>query len=263
MLDYFFLLLIGTFAGLAGSIVGLGGGFIIIPFLLFFFPLHPQLIVGTSMAVLLINSLSSTYAYLRQKRIDVNSGIAFAVAMIPGSIIGAILSKFILTGEVFHVAFGMFLLCVSLLILLKPSNPINLPLRPTVSRDFQDQSGKTFSYSYHQGLGLTISFATGFLSSFLGVGGGSIMVPTMTILLHFPPHIAAATSMLTIFVSSISGTIAHGLMGHIDWSYVLFLAPGAFIGGQLGARIASNLPSRALMYVLGTSLILVAFRLLV
>lgn len=263
MMDYFFLLIIGTLAGLSGSLVGLGGGFIIIPFLVFFFDLTPQSIVGTSMAVLFINSLSSTFAYLRQKRIDVQSGTWFALAMIPGSIMGAILTKLVLTGNGYQLIFGLFLLSISLFILFKPNRPIKLPFRGTVTREFEDRSGETFLYSYHRGFSLAVSFATGFISSFLGIGGGAIMVPTMALFLNFPPHIATATSMFTILISSLSGTLSHGVLGHIMWEHVLFLAPGALIGGQLGAKIASMLPSKVLMSVLGGTMIIVSLRLIV
>ncbi|RXT04305.1 sulfite exporter TauE/SafE family protein [Ammoniphilus sp. CFH 90114] len=262
MLDSLFLILIGTLAGLSGSLVGLGGGFIIIPFLVYFFPLSPQLIVGTSMAVLFINSLSSTLAYVKQKRVDVQSGTWFAIAMIPGSIMGAILTKLILTGEIFHQVFGLFVLAVSIFIFVNPNRPVQLPFRHSVNRHFIDSTGSEFHYSYSRGFALMVSFVTGFLSSFLGIGGGSIMVPTMALMLNFPPHVATATSMYTILISSFSGTLSHGVLGHIKWEYVLFLSPGAFLGGQLGAKLASKLPSKILMYILGGTMILIALRMM-
>jgi uncharacterized membrane protein YfcA len=255
------LLLIGTAAGFAGSIVGLGGGFIIIPFIICLFDMPPEIIIGTSMTVLFVNSISSTIAYSRQKKIDFRSGAWFALSMVPGSVIGAMLAEQF-TSRVFFTVFGIFLLCVSLFLLFKPTRPASKFLSPTVTREFTDAKGETFSYSYNRGFGMSVSFVTGFLSSLLGIGGGSILVPTMVLLLTFPPHIATATSMFTIMLSAFVGTISHVALNNVDWLKVLFLAPGAFLGGQLGAMAAAKLPAKALLRILAVTLILVAIRLI-
>jgi uncharacterized membrane protein YfcA len=261
MIEALLLFLIGALAGVTGSIVGLGGGFIVVPALAFLYTMIPAHIVGTSMAVLFFNSISSTITYAKQKRIDFAAGIAFAAASIPGSIIGAFVAEG-LTSKAFFVGFGCFLILISLFLVFKPKKPIQLPLEPTVHRKFTDASGTEFEYSYHRPLGITISFAVGFISSLLGIGGGSILVPMMVILFSFPPHIATATSMFTIFLSAIIGTGTHWYLDNIDWWMVLFLAPGAFVGGQIGSRIASKLPAQTILRILAVVLIIVAIRLI-
>lgn len=254
------LFLIGSLAGFAGAIVGLGGGFVMIPFLIFLYPLSPQLIIGTSMAVLFVNSISSSIAYSRQKRIDYRSGAWFALMMLPGSVIGALLAEQF-TGKLFFTVFGLFLMSVSVFLLLKPNQPVRRFLSPTVTREFVDATGNTHTYSYHRGFGMFVSFFTGFVSSLLGIGGGSILVPTMVLLLMFPPHIATATSMFVIMLSALVGTLSHAALGNVAWIFVLFLAPGAFLGGQLGARVAAKLPAQTLLRILAVTLILVGIRL--
>ncbi|WP_380026400.1 sulfite exporter TauE/SafE family protein [Effusibacillus consociatus] len=260
-LDSLWLFLIGGLAGFAGSIVGLGGGFIMIPFLIFLFDAEPELIIGTSMAVLFVNSISSTLAYSRQKKIDFQSGAWFALLMVPGSIVGAMLAE-AFSGKIFYVVFGLFLMAVSIFLLVKPNQPVRNFLPATVTREFTDAKGETFTYSFHRGFGMAVSFLTGFVSSLLGIGGGSIMVPTMVLLLSFPPHIATATSMFTIMLSSLVGTISHIALGNVVWMQALYLAPGAFLGGQLGARVAAKLPAKTILRILAVTLILVAIRLI-
>jgi uncharacterized membrane protein YfcA len=256
------LLLIGLLAGISGSLVGLGGGFIVVPALALLFPeMLPSQLAGTSMAMLLFNSISSTVVYAKQKRIDYEAALRFAGASIPGSVIGAVLVRNI-EGQAFFVSFGMFLAFVSLLLLFRPKRPILLPLRPTVFRNFEDASGMRFEFAYHLPTGLAIGFVTGFLSSLFGVGGGSLMVPTMTLLLMFPPHIAVATSMFQISLSAVVSTVTHAYQMNIDWMKVLYLAPGAFLGGQLGARLAKRVPAGALVKVLAVLLIVVSVRLM-
>ncbi|KEO82669.1 hypothetical protein EL26_13970 [Tumebacillus flagellatus] len=261
-MDSLLLFFFGVVAGFSGSIVGLGGGFIVVPTLAFLRPdLVPSHITATSMAVLLFNSISSTLAYTRQKRIDFTAGAAFAAASIPGSIIGALAAEH-MSGKGFFVGFGCFLIFISLFLVFKPKNPLKLGLPVTVRRSFVDAIGTRFEYEYNLWLGVVISFFVGFLASLLGIGGGSLLVPTMTLLLLFPPHIAAATSMFTIFLTAIVSTGTYWVRGDIEWWLVLFLAPGAFIGGQLGARVAAKLPAKLILRILSAMLIIVALRLI-
>ncbi|GGF98204.1 UPF0721 transmembrane protein [Paenibacillus albidus] len=262
MLTYLLLFAIGLIAGISGSLVGLGGGFIVVPALAFLFPdMQPSHLAGTSMAMLLCNSISSTYVYAKQKRIDYQAAIWFAAASIPGSVVGALFAEHI-EGRMFFVSFGIFLILIALLLLFKPNKPIAWPFKPSVKRSFTDNSGEHFEYAYHMPTGIIISFLVGFIASLFGVGGGSLMVPTMTLLLGFAPHIAVATSMLQIFLSAIVSTSTHAYLLNINWLMVLCLAPGAVIGGQIGARLAKRLPANLLLKLLVAFLILVSIRLI-
>ncbi|MDQ6815137.1 MAG: sulfite exporter TauE/SafE family protein, partial [Bacteroidota bacterium] len=80
-------LLVGTF----GTLIGAGGGFILVPVLLFIFPdLKPEVVTSISLAVVFLNAASGSVAYAQLKRIDYKSAIIFAVAALPGSIIGVL-----------------------------------------------------------------------------------------------------------------------------------------------------------------------------
>lgn len=103
MIEIVVLLLVGVLSSLCGAVVGLGGGFIIVPFLAFAYDMPVSEIVGTSLAVLVFGSLSSTIAYVKQRRIDMKSGTLFAVAMIPGSVLGAFTAN-IVSNRGFFVA---------------------------------------------------------------------------------------------------------------------------------------------------------------
>jgi uncharacterized membrane protein YfcA len=261
-MTFILLLGIGLLAGISGSLVGLGGGFIVVPVMAFLFPdMLPSHLAGTSMAMLLFNSISSTYVYAKQKRIDYQAAIRFSAASIPGSVIGALFVEQI-EGKMFFVSFGFFLILIALILLYKPSKPVAWPFKPTVNRSLIDSNGERFNYAYHMPTGIVISFMVGFMASLFGVGGGSLMVPTMTLLLGFSPHIAVATSMLHIFLSAIVSTSTHAFLMNIDWFMVLGLAPGAIIGGQIGARLARRLPAKLLLKLLAVFLIVVSIRMM-
>jgi uncharacterized protein len=255
------LFLVGTFSSICGSIVGLGGAFITIPFLLWLTDLKVEMVAGTSMAVLLMNSLSSVAKMSKQKRVDFKSGFLFSVAMIPGSIAGAAFSH-LLSGKTYYMVFGAFLICVSLLVLAKPEKPLGRFLKPTIEREIGGAGEETYRYSYNLAFALTVSLLTGFVSSLLGIGGGSVLVPMMVLFCFFPPHVATATSMFAIMLSSLIGAATHVWLGDVDWRLFPFLAAGAITGGQIGSRVSSKMKGKTILRLLSACLIFVALRLM-
>lgn len=251
---------IGLLAGTLGSLVGLGGGFIIVPLLTILFNLPSRLIAGTSTAVIVINSIASTWTYHGQRRIDWKSGLIFGAVAVPGSFFGARLSHHLST-HVFDVSFACLLIVVSLFLLFRPAEAKRSFFKHTAFRTLTDANGHQFSYSFNLAAGLVASFIVGFASSLFGIGGGSVMVPMMVLVLGFPAHIAGATSMLTVLISSIVGAGSHAMLGDILWLYALFLAIGALFGGLLGPRLAKRIPAHRLLRVLAVLMILTAIRL--
>jgi uncharacterized protein len=256
---YLLLALIGLIAGTLGSLVGFGGGFIIVPLTTLLFALPSRIIAGTSTAVIVVNSITSTWVYRQQRRIDMKSGTMFAIASVPGAYLGAYFSKDLPT-HTFDQLFGILLIVATILLLFKPKEARPSRLPKTTHRTITDAQGRTFEYAFHLPYGMIAAFCVGFLSSLFGIGGGTIMVPVMVLVLGFPPHIAAATSMLMVLVSSCVGTISHAVQGDIDWLYALFLAIGAWVGGQVGPRIAAKLSSKWLLRVLAALMTLTALR---
>lgn len=105
----------------------------------------------------------------------------------------------------------------------------------------------------------------GFLSSLLGIGGGIIHVPVMATLLHFPVHIAAATSHFVLAFMAAEGTAVHIFQGVIGWNdaaaKALLIGAGAIPGAQVGARLSHRLGGSIIIRALAAALVLVAIRL--
>lgn len=260
-MEYVLLVLVGMLAAVSGGIAGLGGGFIIVPVLALMYTMPVSQISGTSMAVLFVSAISSTWAYARQKRIDYRSGLAFSVAMIPGSVLGAWTTS-IVGSRVFFIALGLFLMLMAVVINFKPTQSRGGFLRPTVTRNFIDASGAEHRYAFNLWFGSGVALFVGFISSLFGIGGGSVMVPTMILFLAFPPHIATATSMFSILLSSLVGTISHVVLDHLLWGTFIWLAIGALAGGQIGAKLASKIPGLVIVRILSVCLFIVAIRLM-
>jgi uncharacterized membrane protein YfcA len=250
------LLALGVLAGTYGTIVGAGGGFVIIPAFLLLYPDDSAATVTSiSLAVVLFNATSGSVAYARLRRIDYRTGVAFALATIPGAVAGA-LATHAVPRRTFDALFGVVLISVSAYIALRPTLSESggrwWP-RANTYRSLVDAEGNRYSYAFNWQTGVGISFLVGLLASFLGLGGGIIHVPVMVAVLGFPAHIAVATSHFILIFTSLAG----------DWQKVIPLAIGAVVGAQAGARLSQRLPEKAIVRLLALALFSVGIRLLV
>lgn len=268
VLEVLLLGLLGFVVGAFGTLVGAGGGFLLVPILLLLYPDRPpDVITAMSLFVVLGNASSGTVAYARQKRIDVRSGLAFAVATLPGAVAGAIVVKSI-DRHTFNLVFAVVLAAIGVYLLLpRPVATIREPLRGrgVVSRTLTDRDGTTYVYAYRRWQGLAISAGVGFVSSLLGIGGGIVHVPVMAIVLRFPVHLATATSHMVLALMALETTAVHLADGTLRWDQTLaqaaFMSFGAIVGAQVGARLSNRIHGHHILQALGGALLLVAARL--
>ncbi|TDL78688.1 sulfite exporter TauE/SafE family protein [Peribacillus frigoritolerans] len=269
-MEWVFLVLIGFIAGTIGSLVGLGGGIIVVPAMLFssayftiFENVTPQTAVGTSLLVVIFTGLSSTLAYMKVKKVDYKSGLIFFIGSGPGGIIGAYLNKY-LNLDSFSLYFGLFMIFVSLLLMMRDKwkPKYREPGQGDVIRYYPSENGQEAAYFYKPVPAVFISFGVGFISGLFGIGGGALMVPAMVLLFLFPPHIAVATSMFIIFLSGISSSVMHIALGNVNWLFALALIPGAWAGGKAGAMIAAKLSGKAVINLLRLVLIAAGLKLI-
>jgi len=166
---------LGFAIGTLGTLIGAGGGFILLPVLALLFPLEPTgTLTATSLAVVAANATSGAIAYGRQRRIDYRSGLAFAIATLPGSVVGALLARSIPRGP-FDTAFALVLLALAIVLLQTRAE--QGPPAPEgrawgrIPRTLVDAEGTIHRYHVELPLGIAISFIIGFASSLLGIGG--------------------------------------------------------------------------------------------
>jgi uncharacterized protein len=261
------LIVIGIVSAVFGSIVGLGGGVITVPVLVLIGPhllgepVTSQIAVGTSLAVLIFTALSAAWTYQKQGKVDFRSGWLFFATSGPSAMVGALLTNHIKQGP-FQLTFGLFMFVMfALMVAREKMKP--LQINWSIQRSFTDGAGNTYHYGYNIPLALLIGCGVGISSGLFGIGGGSLFVPLMVMLFRFPPHVATATSMFVILLSSILGSGVHAWHGNIDWWLFAFLAPGALIGGRIGAVIASRLSGRQLLWLLRATLLAMAVYLII
>lgn len=268
-MEWIVLIAIGLVAGALGSLIGLGGGIIIVPALLYFSmytnllgTVTPQVAVGTSLVIMIFTGLSSTLAYLKHKTVDYKSGLIFFIGSGPGGIVGAWVNQ-TLNMQTFNIYFGIFMILVSIVLIVNGKlKPIAKVSKKGIIRTFTDNEGRTWEYGFGLVKGISIAFTVGFCSGVFGIGGGSLMVPAMILLFLFPPHVAVATSMFMIFLSAIVSSATHIGLGNVNWMYAIALIPGAWIGAKIGAYINMRITSKMVVHILRFILIIVGIRLI-
>jgi uncharacterized membrane protein YfcA len=264
--EFFGLVAMGLFAGAFGTLIGAGGGIVVMPILLLFYHDSPAELTTISLAMICFNAASATQAYARMKRIDYVSAISFALATIPGAVIGALTVKYV-PMTLFNVLMGALLVGVSIFLMLrpdrKPKSAAHIPGH--ARRTLTDATGQTYTYSFNLGVGVVLAFGVGFLSSLLGIGGGIIHVPSMIYLLSFPVYVATATSSLVLLITALAGTVTHLAAGDLVaslWWRILPLAIGVIPGAQLGARLSKRIKGKWIIRCLALALTLAGGRIL-
>lgn len=268
MEHYLWLVPLGAIIGMFGTLIGAGGGFVLVPLLLLLYPAEdPEIITSISLAVVFANALSGTIAYARMKRIDYGSGARFAAVAIPGAILGAVSTTWI-SRRFFDALFAVLMIAGSIFLLWQPQKKA-VETRPAemkgVIRRIREADGTTHMFSYRRSLGMVLSIFVGYISSFLGIGGGVIHVPALVHLLNFPVHIATATSHFMLAIMSLAGTISHVVMGSFYHGVrrTIFLSIGVILGAQAGAQLSRHVHGRWILRSLAIALAVAGVRILI
>jgi uncharacterized membrane protein YfcA len=256
LLEHLFLSVLGIAVGMFGTIVGVGGGFILVPLLMIVYKATPPIAVGTSLCIVALNAISGSISYARQKRIDYRTGMLFALGTIPGAIAGASLIDYISIAA-FDVGFGVFMMVMAAYMTMKPS----------VQRESGGSSPSlefdpSRRIQYNLPMGMFVSFVVGFLSSLAGIGGGLVHVPAMIYLFHFPTFIAVSTSHFILAISTTVGAASHISLGHVLWDKVPSLGIGVIIGAQIGARLSHRIHTQIIVRGLAVAVVIAAIRLI-
>lgn len=265
---YLLLALLGFGVGVFGTLVGAGGGFILTPVLLVLYPHDsPGTITAISLIVVFFNAGSGSAAYARQRRIDYRSGWRFALATLPGAVGGALLVRVVSTAT-FDPIMGAILAALALwLILGTRSTRRGRPRGRLEHREIVDSDGQRYVYDVPVRRGIAYSTVVGFVSSFLGIGGGVIHVPLLVGALGFPTHLATATSHFVLAIMAAAGSATHFAAGTFAGGEGLrraaFLSAGVVVGAQLGAVLSRRMSGPVIQRLLAAGLLALAARLLI
>lgn len=260
------LVLLGVAVGAFGTLVGAGGGFVLTPILLLLYPHDsPRTITAISLTAVFFNAASGTTAYLRQRRVDIRSGSLFAAATIPGAVGGALLTGLV-SRRLFDGLMGAMLALLAVWLLSGDRWRPQPPRRGVRRRLLYDRQGLLYEYDVPIWRGVLYSLGVGFVSSFLGIGGGVIHVPLLVRALGFPTHVATATSHYVLGWMAGVGTLTHvaagGFAGGTGVRRALSISAGVVVGAQGGALVSRRIQGRHIERVLAVALVGLAARLL-
>jgi uncharacterized protein len=242
-------LLLGIFTGGIGTLIGAGGGFLLMPILLLVYPKEaPDRLAALSLAVILANALSGTIAYARMGRIPYRPALIFAAAALPGAALGAVATAH-LSLRRFDEAFGVLLLGVAIYLLARAGRS-------------SDDSQATEPPPHSTTLGVSLSAGVGLVSNLFGIGGGILHVPLLAYVLRFPVHLATATSHFVLAVSALAGVVVHLEHGSYGSGAapLLPLALGVAAGAQVGARLSPRVSPAWILRLLGLGLAVMGAR---
>jgi len=245
LFEYLWLLPLGFVAGIIGSMIGLGGGFVIVP-VLTFFGFSPTLAASNSLFAAFSNAVASSTSYAKQKRIIYSVGLKLALLSIPGTILGAYISDEI-SSSLFKMLFAIVLIGSSVYIYARrkmESKEYNLSKQIMV-------------------LAVGTSFFAGIISSLFGIGGGTVFVPLMVIAIGLSMRLAAPTSQFILMFAAASGMIIHSILGHPDYYQAGLLSAGSFAGGILGSKLSLRVEERKLRLLVTIVLIITAIKLFI
>lgn len=237
-------ILIGLAAGFFGGLVGLGGGVIMIPLMVGILKLGQHKAHGTSLVALIFTGIAGAVTYALNGSVDILASALLASTAIFTARAGARFANALPEWQLKR-SFGSFLILVSLLLLLKPYLP--------------HVSEPTTGWVKILVLLLTGAF-TGFLSGMMGVGGGTIMVPSMVLLTGFTQYTAQGSSLLAMIPAGGVGAFTHWRLGNVSASILPGLIPGILIGTYLGGSLAHILSEGALRIIFASVLIWTGIR---
>jgi hypothetical protein len=273
------ILLVAVATGILSATVGVGGGFIMVSYMVAVMGYSSQQAVGTSAFVIIFSALSASVAYFRQKRIDYKIGILATFLSVPGAIVGGYATKLIPSQQL-AILFSIALFVVGMRMILFPrerskdigprdkkegpageqresKNPQKDRPRHRWKRCIVDAAGHKFTYESNIIPSLPFFLFAGILSGLFGIGGGIVIVPALEVVAGFPMHLAVATSMFTMIFTSISSATTHLYLGHVLFDYAVFFIIGIIAGAQGGARMAKKMRGSAIERLFGVTMLMI------
>jgi uncharacterized membrane protein YfcA len=232
---------IGLAAGAFSSLLGVGGGLLMVPAMVYLLRVRPHRAHGTSLAVILPTAMAGAYRYHEAHRVEWGLVLPLALGGVLGALIGAMLAN-ALQARTLKRLFGLFVILTGGVMIVLPGS---LSARAAL---FAGSSGGLL-------IGL-VGLIAGALSGLLGVGGGIVMVPAIVFLLGRDQHVAQGVSLAVIIPVSISGAWIHARRGNVVPTLAFWLSVGGVIGATVVGHSVQRFSSDTLRTLFGAFLVI-------
>jgi uncharacterized protein len=265
------LLVVGLTAGALGALVGIGGGIIVVPALALGFGYDIRVAVSTSLLAVVATSVTAGIGYAREGLTNVRLGLTLETTTTVGGVIGGLvavsIAPSVIAGVFSGVMLGVAVLMWRHVDVTSAAAPAGGPMSTRTANGHLDLSGGYFDRAERQwvdyepgrlAFGMSLSSVAGLLSGLLGVGGGFLKVPAMTIVMRVPTKAAAATSNFMVGITAVASLFIYLSRGFVEPSVVVPVVTGIVIGALVASRVANRVEGVYLQRVLAVILVLVA-----
>ena len=259
----------GFGAGVFGSLLGLGGGVLIVPLLTFGFGLPFREAVGVSLVCVIVTSSAAAGVYLERHLANMRLGMLLEVFTVSGALVGGLVA-FLLPDRVLAGLFAILLVYTGVTMMLRgatargEAGPVVAAEGPAGPAEapgaFRAALGGPGYRPARLGVGIAGSLFAGMVSALLGVGGGIVKVPLMHLVMGIPLKVATATSNFMIGVTGAASAIVYLMRGGIDPLVVGPTAVGVFAGAMVGSRVAQRIELRFLRLLFAAVMALTALQ---
>lgn len=245
----------GIFAGLLGSLIGLGGGIIITPVLVLGFGIDIKYAMGAALVSLIATSSGAMCNRARQDMMNIKIGILLSIATVIGAVIGAYLAT-IANPSFLSLLFGAVLILTVILSIFKKQKPTHYdkPSCPLAEKlelpgELIENGQRTPYKVYHVKPALGMMGGAGLLSGLLGIGAGPFKVIAMDTIMKLPFKVSTATSNFIIGITAAASVGVYLKSGFIDPLIAYPVAMGVLVGAILGGKLLPHIPVKVLKMI--------------
>jgi uncharacterized membrane protein YfcA len=240
-------------AGVAGSILGLGGGIIVIPVLTLLMGVDIRYAIGASVVSVIATSSGAAAAYVREHLANMRVAMFLELGTTTGALTGAFLAG-IIGGRFLYILFSL-VLGYSAVAMFRKRHGEQQAVPPDAVADklrlhgeyFDEQAGQVVAYRVtHTFVGLGLMYVAGVVSGLLGIGSGSLKVPAMDLAMRLPIKVSSATSNFMIGVTAAASAGVYFARGDIDPFIAAPVAAGVLVGATAGSRVLGKLKNSAI-----------------
>ena len=266
---------LGGLVGLLTGMVGVGGGFLTTPILIFY-GIPPAVAVASATTQITGTSISGVLAHRRRKGVDMQMGAVVIAGGVFGALVGGVLFRLLQQGgqidTVIALLYVILLGSIGVLMAREAAGALDI-VKPKANARPARRHNPLIAILpmrwrfYQSGLyisplaPLLLGFVAGMLTVLLGVGGGFIVVPAMIYLLGMSAQVVVGTSLLQILVITAATTLIHATTTKsVDIVLAVLLLLGSVIGAQFGARLAQKAKPELLRMFLAIIILAVAVR---
>jgi uncharacterized protein len=256
----------GFGAGMLGALLGLGGGVFVVPALVLIFGQPNLIAIGTSNVAVVATSTAGASSYVRDRLANIRLGLVLLISTTAAALVASLLASY-LPEQALSALFAIILVYVAITMLRSRKSEAKTAADETeggldlgLEGSYYDAaSGQTLIYRPRKvGAGMAVSALAGVIAGLLGVGGGIVQMPVMSLMMKVPLKVATGTSNFMIGVTATSAAFVRYAHGDIDPLIAVPTALFVFLGARVGAWLVPRTPTVRLKTIFGWVALIIA-----